>query len=353
MPTFAQIRQSLEAAGQPYHVINLGDAVRLIATQRGARLLGPFLSDDSASLFWTNDVLTDPAAFTAFIEAGEWNVGGERVWIAPEIQFNIRDRDDFWGTHGIPHALDPGDYTLLPVDGQIHFRQQMALDGYNTATGTTYLDVSRTVTEVANPLKDTVHLSAWMKGVRFAGYAQTVTVTVLGGDPMYAESWNLVQLNAGGTLTIPASHNAEVSHYFGQPRDDAMAVSDGAFRVELTGDQQYKTGYKAAYLTGRMAYLNQDSDGTHYLLVRQFDNDPSTVYCEEPPNQPGMRGHSVHVYNDGGQFGGNGEMEANGRTVGGDSGHTNMTDTFNLWLYVSEDVDRLKQIGNVLLGVSL
>lgn len=352
MPTFNEVRQSLAAAGEPHNTINLGHGVRLIATQRGARLLGPFLSDDAPALFWLNPALRNAADLQAFIGDGEWNLGGERMWIAPEIQFNITDRSDFWGTHSIPPALDPGHYNMVTVGDTVHFRQQIALDGYNTASGTIMLDIARMVTPVNNPLQSVGDAVVLMNGVIYAGYAQQAALTVLGGDPMYAEMWNLVQLNAGGLLVIPASEGAEVSPYFGEPRPDALALTDGAFRIELTGQQQYKTGYKATYLSGRMGYLNQQ-DGTHYLLVRHFNNDPSAVYAEEPPDSPGVRGHAVHVYNDGGQFGANGEMEANGRTIGGDTGSMSVTDTFNMWMYFSDDPALLRRIGSLLLGVAL
>lgn len=352
MPTFNQVRQSLVAAGEPHHIIALSSWLRLIATQRGARLLGPFLADDSPALFWVNPALGSAADLSAFIEAGGWNLGGERMWVAPEIQFNITDRADFWGTHSIPPALDPGQYNMVTVGESVHFRQQITLDAYNTATGTIALDIARTITPARNPLHTVGEAAALMDGVRYAGYAQQAALTVLGGDPMYAEMWNLVQLQAGGVLVIPAAEGAEVTRYFGEPRQDALATDNGAFRIALTGQQQYKTGYKAAYLSGRMGYLHQQ-DGTHYLLVRQFNNDPSTVYAEEPPDAPGVRGHAVHVYNDGGQFGANGEMEANGRTVGGDTGRLSITDTFNMWMYFSDDPAPLQQIGQRLLGVRL
>jgi len=352
MPTFNEVRQALAAADEPHHIINLAGKVRLIATRRGARLLGPFIGADSHALFWLNPALADADALRAFIAAGEWNLGGERIWVAPEIQYNIIDRDDFWGTHNIPYALDPGSYNMVVANGTVQLRQQMSLNGYNTASGVIALDLWRTVIPVENPLHALAEAEKLMKGVGYAGYAQQAALTVLGGDPMYAETWNLVQLNAGGMLIIPAADGAEVSRYFGEPPPDALAMTDGAFRINLTGQQQYKTGYKAASLTGCMGYLNEQK-GTHYLLIRQFNNDPSTVYAEEPPDAPGVRGHSVHVYNDGGQFGANSEMEANGRTIGGKTGRLTVTDTFNMWVYISDSPSPLRRIGQRLLGAEL
>ncbi|MEM6526997.1 MAG: DUF6786 family protein [Chloroflexota bacterium] len=325
--------------------------MRLLFTEYGSRVM-PFLAEDTPCLYWLNPVLWDAAALRDFIAAGEWNMGGERMWIAPEIQFNIHDRTDFWGTHRVPREIDPGMYRMLTIGGQVHFSQQVGLQAYNTATGTLYVDMRRTVQQIANPLRHTTQFDDLMTDVQFAGYAQTATMSILGGDSMYAETWNLIQLNAGGTLFIPSGGEGAV-RYFGEPADDAMTTRNGAYRIHLTGQQQYKMGYKAAFLSGRMGYLNQTPDGTHYLFVRQFNNDPTTVYAEEPPDSPGVQGHSVHVYNDGGQFGGNAEMEANGRTIGGDTGQTTMTDTYNMWMFFSSSDIPLRRIGQALMGIDL
>ena len=78
----------------------------------------------------------------------------------------------------------------------------------------------------------------------------------------------------------------------------------------------------------------------------------SLPYAEEPPQVPGCRGHSIHVYNDGGMFGGFGEMECNARTIGGGTGRSTSTDQMVLWLYVGAD-DPVKRIARHLLGIEI
>lgn len=353
MVTFSQIQQTFDVVGEPTVVMTLDSNIRIIVTQRGGRLLGPFLSHESPSIFWTNPALAHPESFQTFIADGEWNMGGERVWIAPEIQYNIKDRTDFWGTHGIPVAMDPGRYSLINHEGTVYLRQQIELQAYNTASGTTHLDVERTIMRSGNPLRHAKNLDELMEGVRFAGYTQTVSLSLLGDKTVPSECWNLVQMNAGGMYYLPTHGPAQATPYFGTPTDDALEVSDGAYRIHLTGQQQFKTGYKATCLTGRMAYLNVMADETHYLLVRDFDNDPGNPYIEEPPDRPNERGHSVHIYNDGGQFGANAEMEANGHTIGGNSGSITATDSFRMWVFISQSEPALKRIASTLLGINL
>lgn len=127
-------------------------------------------------------------------------------------------------------------------------------------------------------------------------------------------------------------------------------------RLNITGQRQYKIGYQSASVTGRMAYHNRLPDGREYLLIRSFFNNPSSIYAEEPPDKPGATGHSVHFYNDGGQFGaggvGFGEMECSGQTIGGRSGRSTSTDTFLLWAYVGAP-EAIRRIAHLLLGVKL
>ncbi len=123
-------------------------------------------------------------------------------------------------------------------------------------------------------------------------------------------------------------------------------------RLKISGRKQFKVGYKAAHLYGRLGYLNQLDDGRSYLLVRNYFNNPSSPYAEEPPHQPGCNGHSVHVYNDGGGFGGFGELEVMGQTIGGETGRSASTDQFLLWLFVGPQ-PKIKRLARHLLGIPI
>ncbi len=65
---------------------------------------------------------------------------------------------------------------------------------------------------------------------------------------------------------------------------------------------------------------------------------------------PGCNGHSVHVYNDGGGFGGFGELEVMGQTIGGETGRSASSDQFLLWMFVGPDPS-IKRIARHLLGI--
>lgn len=341
----------LDANAQPYTVLMLDNHAQVVVTQRGGRIFGPFWQD-SASLCWVNPALKDADAFAALVREGAWNMGGERIWIAPEVQFIIHDRRDFWGTHRLPSAIDPAGYVLERGHNRARLHQQITLTAYNIASGSTTLDITRTIAPAADPLRELAH-HPLREGLLYGGYTQTVTLHAQDHSSIAAESWNLFQLNAGGTLIIPLTDNtAHASDYFGDVPPQTRQPERGALRIFISGQRQYKVGYKAACVTGRMGYYHTSDAAPAYLLVRHFDNNPSALYSEEPPDAVGVRGHSVHVYNDGGQLGGFGEMEASGQAIGGDSGRTTSTDSFTLWAYRGTP-QQLAWVARCLLGVDL
>lgn len=58
-------------------------------------------------------------------------------------------------------------------------------------------------------------------------------------------------------LYMPVFGSVASSDYFGNVPDEARQLaSDGNLQLNISGQRQYKIGYKAACMTGRMAYLN-------------------------------------------------------------------------------------------------
>lgn len=319
-----------------------------LVTQRGARVLGIFPAHDAENLLWTNEAIADSDHLRSFVAAGGWNLGGERCWIAPEIQYNATDRRDFFGTLDVPKAIDPGQYGLSLLGDGVRFDQTITLTAYNLAEGEKRLRVERAIQPIANPLP-----SSAMDNLVYAGYEQTVTLSELNDTPILSAVWNLVQLNAGGTLILPYYGALESAVYFGSAPDEARSGANGILRIAITGKRQFKVGYATVSMTGRMGYWRPLPDGRESLLVRNFFNNPSNLYPEEPPLQPGVNGHSVFVYNDGGEFGGErsfGEMEYVGRTVG--AGRSQSTDSFELWAYVGTGA-AIRRAARQLLGVEL
>jgi hypothetical protein len=88
------------------------------------------------------------------------------------------------------------------------------------------------------------------------------------------------------------------------------------------------------------------------LSFEIFFTNPSVPYVEGPFHTPGCQGHSFHVFNDDGGFGGFGELESNGQTIGGLTGRSSSTDQFVLWFYQGV-IEKVKTIARHLLGIEL
>ncbi len=351
--SFHQIIACLKEHDLSYGVLTLQNDVSIIISERGGRIFGPFLSPESESVFWINQAFAHPDSFKAFLNSGDWNLGGERIWIAPEIQYNVHDRTDFWNTYDLPEPVDPGQYALSqPKPNQWQLVQDITLKTYNLTAGQKGLHVEKMIHRVEDPLRHLSDYETLIDGLTFAGYEQVVSLSENESNDILTESWNLVQLNPGGQLLIPASPLIEFSDYFEPIDDDYQTIHPNHVSLKISGNRRYKVGYKAAHVFGRLAYFNHLDDGRAYLIVRNFFNNPAAPYVEEPAGSPGRRGHSIHVYNDGGAFGGFGELECNGQTIGGVTGRSASTDQFVLWLYVGA-VDKVKRLIPHLLGVEL
>jgi len=355
--TEKQITARLKENHLPYGILALQNGASVVISQYGGRIFGPFLPPDlmegGESVLWVNGVFSRPETFQQFLESGDWNLGGDRIWIAPELQYHVRDRADFWGTSHIPRPVDPGTYTLdQPRPGEWRLAQDVELEAYNLATGTKALHIERLIHQVEDPLRNLSNYRELTDGVLFVGYEQVICLSERDHDDLMTEVWSLVQINSGGLLLIPASRRVAYSDYY-QPIDASLqTIAQDHVRLKITGDRQYKVGYKAAQVFGRIGYYNDFDNDQACLIVRNFFNNPSAPYAEEPADAPGVRGHSIHVYNDNGGLGGFGELECNGQTIGGETGRSSSTDQLVLWLYVGAP-QQVKEIALNLLGVQV
>ena len=350
--TRTQIIARLEEHHIPCAELSLQNGVTLLISQLGGRAYGPFLSPTSESLYWVPPVFSDARAFADYL-AGGWNYGGERFWVAPEIQYIIRDRNDYFGSMFIPPSMDPGAWKLEKA-GDYCWRliQDLTLEAYNLASGRKSLRLEVTFSPAQNPLRHLGSEAELMEGVTYAGYEQAMLLREDTRDDILSAAWNLVMLKPGGEIFIPCTPRAEATRYKGDLDPRVLRIYPHYTRLQITGRQMYKVGFKAAHTFGRMAYLSNKEETDGYLLIRSFSAHPSSEYPEEPPHMPGRRGDVIHVYNDDGNFGDMGEMECNGQTIGGPTGRSESLDTLALYLFVGPK-DRLQAILLELLGVEL
>jgi hypothetical protein len=354
--TAAQILARFEENHLPCRTLALQNGVTIIVTEWGGRVLGPFLPGSEEALFWTHPAFADPQAFRMLIET-DWNLGGDRMWIGPELQYLVRDRTDYFGSSFIPRAMDPGAWRMTAEGDRCRLDIDMTLEAFNLASeafnlasGCKQLHLDVHLRPAADPLRHLPDAAALLDGVVYAGYEQTAALSETAADAIPSCIWNVVELLPGGELVIPTRFGYPPTVYTGMIAGDRVQPRPGQARVSLDGRQMIKIGYKALDVTGRMGYLYPMPGEKTCLVVRTFPDHPACDYPEEPPDHPAPHGDSLFVYNDDGTYGGYGEMECFGHTIGGPAGISQATDTFGLFLYQGETT-RVLEIARRFLGV--
>lgn len=328
----------------PYAILKISENTRIVAVERGGRVFGPFRGEDAEGLFWVSEKLKDAGQASELFGGSDWNVGGDRLWFGPEIRYSVRDRKRFWETLHTPEGIDPGHYKLNAYETQARIWQRLELKRADEKDGTAKLDVSRDIAAAENPLRELKEYGNLMENVSFCGYRQRIC---LEGEGEAVEAWNLLQVNAGGNVYIPMYRPEAGADYY-EPAAGYEKVLEKGVLLRATGRDRYKTGYRAASVTGRIGYACE-WEGTPCLLIRNFPNDPAGLYEEEPPLKPGVHGFSVHVYNDGGNSGGFAEIECTLPAVLGSSGRAKSDDIISTWIFAG-DIEPLGQIARILLG---
>ena len=348
--TVDHVLRVLEACSIPHTLLDLAEGYRLVIVERGGHALGPF-DANGRSVLWLNPTAWESAhSMSRFVGDGQWNIGGERLWLAPEIRFTIRDRADIWGTYVLPSDMDPGRYQLEAAGKTASLTAEAALRYYNPADGDLHVRIERHYRASPNPLRHLQQFAELSDGVVYTGFTHNATLTLLTGSDESAlvESWTLTQLVPDGTVVVPCAAGVEYEDYYEPIDGEHLRVTPQAALLALTGRRRYKVGLRSTHLTGRVGFFKRLPGGRAELVVRNFFNDPSSEYVEEPAAKPGCRGLSVHVYNDGGVFGGFGELECNGRTIGGAAGRKG-ADDFGFWFFTGEE-EGILAIAGVLLG---
>ena len=343
--TFNQAVQMLQSQNIGYEVLELGGEWKALITQYGGRLLGPFKGEEE-SVLWTTPAMKNADDFAAFVKERNWNLGGERFWINPELRFFCEAPELFDDTYTVQEALDPGHYTVEKKGSSIYLKQDVQLDDLNNGAKKA-LSIERRYVSAINPLQ-------YLKGLKdidvdYCGYVQDIEIRdEMPETKMYLEPWTVDQVNPKGKFITPFFGDFDFVDYY-TPVEEMQKVCDGYAELEVTGDRKYKVCYRSAQTFGRMAFLKPWGDGWH-LMVRNYYNDPSIPYCSEPWGDLGNRGCSTYYYNDHGPTGGFAEFEHGGATIGLDAERDHSNSTSSLWFFFGSQQD-IGKIMKHLLGI--
>lgn len=345
------VKQRLQEYHLEYEELQLQNGYSVLCTQRGGRILGPFDPDSGESVWWLNSAFKSKEDFGTFVKSGDWNMGGDRLWVQPEMPLFIPDRTDFFNSYVVQPQIDPGNYTLRSTEAGVSMSQDVTAKTFEVNCSQKQFAVTRDVQPAEDPLRTLPNYLALSKSVTHCGLRQRVTLTVKDRDAnVYLEPWVLTQVKPKGKLLVPCIGEADFVDYY-EPIPTPMYQKRGtALDIQVTGDHRFKLGFRSAQTMGRAGYIGQLSSGKSYLFIRFYGNNPSNTYCGDPFDRPGFYGCSMYLYNDTGDMGGFAEFENVGTTVSGDTELCTTSDDMAYHLYFGE-LKALQSISLALLGI--
>jgi len=116
----------LADAGKDVETFATGDGTRLLLLPYGARTLGLYAPGSDESFYWFNPCLEQVDTARALFAGSGWhNTGGDRTWLAPELDVFFPDAKA--ERYVQPRELDMSDYAVERVGGGIQMSRKMML----------------------------------------------------------------------------------------------------------------------------------------------------------------------------------------------------------------------------------
>jgi hypothetical protein len=353
--------EALRSAGFECEVLPGADGGAVVVLKRGARVLGIFPDTEAENALWVHpdlaEVGEDPErAKKRYMAEGDWNTGGERTWLSPEIEFFVEDANRFWDTYRVPKALDPGDYTMVEPNAgwETELSHVVRLRAYRAGEDIA-MKLRKRVRLVSNPLaavRDSTALGVAPGDYSFIGCETDLHLEPVNGANGHSihfnanvSLWSIMMLPAKGEVWIPTYGTGEAADFFEPTSSSHLTVMNGMIRFRIDGQERHKISVKAPWLTGRIGYSRQESENRAVLLVRSFMVDPSADYRDVSAANLEERGHCVQCYNDDGTIGAFGEMEYHTPILDRKRGECALTDRSQIWCYAGAPatVERIRQ----------
>lgn len=348
MDEHSAVVQRLREHDIGYAELPMGQAHVALIPQRGCHLLGPFDKTTGESVYWLNPAFTERDDFAALLTRNDWNVGGMRLWIAPEIRYGVRDRSRYWESLVVQPDMEPAKAAMTPAENDgLTISYPLALSSHNPEAGVKKLAVQRLLRRSVDPLRHVADTA----GLHYFGCTHDVRLEQDEQDGVPAETWNLVQVRGGGKAIVPITGEFSYRDYYEPLEPSHLQTTARAAVLKLDGRKRFKIGVRSFCHYGRIGHYRDHGDGEAELTVCSYFNDPDSWYAEQPADAPECRGLSMHFYNDGGMFGGFGELEANGRTIGTEGEGNYVEDRFSLWWYRGRR-ERIATVARLLLGIA-
>jgi hypothetical protein len=276
MRTRAELVGALQQARAEYCLIETAaGGWALVVPALGARVLGAGLWENNA--FWVSPSLE------GCLEGRDWNAGGQRTWLAPELGplgfFGTGESD--WA---VPPQLDPGAYRLVEADDRTARCRTACL--LNSNDGMIYrLEIERRVEVLdsagARPGTGTVQLRL-RHSLRNTGDRPI---------PARVGLWGIVQIPSSpeGSLLLP---DAPLRPYFGELPPSWVRREAGRLVLRTAPARRYKVGQHPMGTEAVIAHHRPEAG----LLVRMCcPSSPAGPYLDGPPSE--APGDALQAYN--------------------------------------------------------
>ncbi|MFZ0760563.1 MAG: DUF6786 family protein, partial [Candidatus Sulfotelmatobacter sp.] len=343
---------TLKAVGKPTELYETDDGSRLLILPYGGRILGVFAPGSEENFLWTNSALDSVETARSYYESDAWqNSGGDRTWLAPELDFFFPKFPDvdiagYWQ----PRSLDPGNYELVKTAHGVRLANRLSIVGFRSGKRVE-LEITKSVESARNPLR--YDAAVRTGAVEYAGHTLLTSLELIGANPDDAPLvglWSLTQMPHQGELFIPTYSRTEPRIYFGfvDTPSDELTTSDRLLRFKMRAAGEHKIGVRAAVTTGRIGYIYRSGD-KHALIVRNFFVNPSGEYADVPWTEPEDRGYSTQACSVNSRWGMFSEMEYHVPAIGGGTGLRQIEDRSQLWAFRGSRED-IAQIARFLLS---
>jgi hypothetical protein len=346
-----QLQQSLAATNRPTQVFETGDGTRLLLLPYGARVLGLFTKKGDENFYWTNPSLDEPGAATRMFADPDWhNTGGDRTWVAPELDIFYPNYPDL-SRHVPPAQLDATGFEVLAKHNAAGFRRKVTL--YVARAHREFeFELTKWFEPALNPLRREPQHADVVSTVQYAGYTQRVTLTQTGQNAqqrVVVGIWNLIQMPHGGEMIIPTYAKTEPLAMIGTIPAANLTCEDRVIRYRMDYPGEHKIAVRAAFTTGRAGYLRRTGNQWS-LVIRNFFVDPSGEYVDVPTENVNDLGYSFQAMNILSSLGAFCELEHHSPAMGQSADQHSITDVSQVWAY-SGPPEAIKAVSRLLLGV--
>jgi hypothetical protein len=325
-----QLMKTLAAVGKPTETWKSPDGTKALVLPYGGRILGLFAPDDEQSFFWTHPALGDAATAGEFYDGKQWhNSGGERTWLAPEVDFFFPEFPDL-KTYWQQRELDPGHYEVCRKSGELSWTNRANLT-LSRGKRKVDLEITKSLAPALNPLR--YDREPADSAVKYAGYTLHTTLQLRNSGPaLHVGLWHLTQLPHGGCMLVPTFFRSQPKVYMGTIGPEDLRVSDHLVRYRMQAAGEHKLGIRAAAVTGRAGYWYKAGNETS-LVVRNFNVNPSGEYIDVPWTETENFGFAFQACNVNSALGAFSELEYHVPAAAPSESGSHSEDASQVWAF--------------------